>query len=127
LQVNPAAFFNECESRPAHIDLPPEIIDAPVLPMMVLPLTDAIVHGLERSDRSGTIRIAASTAEGRLRLAISDNGGGFVSETPGDGIGSVRERLAARYEQGASLVLRQETAATEAVLEIPYQPIDSLM
>jgi Histidine kinase len=112
-----------------EIDLPPEIIDALILPMIVLPLTDhAIVHGIERSDNRGTIHIAASAADGRLRLAICHSGGGSISETQGDAIGSVRERLAARYGQGATLVLRNETAgATEAVLEIPYEPIDALV
>ena len=108
-----------------EIDLPSEIVDACMLPMLVLPLTDhAIVHGLERSDKGGTIRIAAGAADGRLRLTIFNSGPGFVPETQGDGIGSIRERLAALHGEGATLVLREGAGGgTEAVLEIPYEPI----
>lgn len=111
----------------SEIDLPDGIVAARILPMMVLPLIEhAIVHGFERSDKKGTIRIVASVEGERLRLAICDCGGGLVSKTDGDAIDSVRERLAARYGHSAWLVLREETAgATQAVVEMPYDPIDA--
>jgi len=111
-----------------EIESPSEAADARMPPMMLLPLTDhAIVHGLERSDAKGTIRVFAGTAEGRLRLTVVDSGVGFVLETRGDGIASIRDRLFALYGDGARLAFRKQVAGpTEAVLEIPYEPIDTL-
>lgn len=103
-----------------------ETADARMVPMVLLPLTDhAIVNGLERTDKGGTVRIAASVADGRLRLIIFATGAGLISGTQEDGIGSIRERLATLYGEGATLMARTEASgATEAVFEIPYERID---
>ena len=105
------------------IDVPADIRDARMPPMMMLPLADhAIVYGLETSQRKGAISIAVDVAAGRLRLLVVDRGAGFVPETRGDGIANIRERLAALYGADASLdVRRDDLDGTAAVLEIPYE------
>ena len=66
--------------------------------MMLLPLVDhAIVHGLETTRADGTRRIAIGIAGGRMRLTIADSGAGFVPESGGDGVATIRERLMALY------------------------------
>ena len=98
--------------------------DARMPPMMLLPLVDhAIVHGLERHRAEGTLGIAIDVASGRLRLRIADSGAGFVPEIGGDGIASIRERLAALYGRDARLDLHPNDAegGTEAVLDIPLE------
>jgi hypothetical protein len=106
-----------------EIKAPPEIRDVRMPPMMLLPLIDhAIVAGLEPSTATGTISIRTEVIDGRLRLAIADSGAAFVPEVGGDGIDSIRERLAALFGENARLDLRRaEAQATEAVLEIPLE------
>jgi hypothetical protein len=105
------------------IRVPPGLEDARMPPMMLLPLVDhAIVHGLERSRADGTLGIAIDAAEDRLRLRIVDSGAGFVPETGGDGIGSIRDRLAALYGSDARLELTTHaTGNTEALMDIPCE------
>jgi LytS/YehU family sensor histidine kinase len=106
-----------------EIQAPPHIRDVRMPPMMLLPLIDhAIVAGLEPSTATGTISIHTKVIDGRLRLAIADSGAAFVPEVGGDGIDSIRERLAALFGENARLDLRRaEAQATEAVLEIPLE------
>jgi LytS/YehU family sensor histidine kinase len=104
------------------IDLPAAARDVRMPPMMLLPLVDhAIVYGIERSvTATGTIRIETRVGNGRLRLAITDSGAGFVPDGDGDGIASVRERLAALYgEDGVPRHAPCRRIRDTAVLDIP--------
>lgn len=103
------------------IDIPSGSREAPMPPMMLLPLVDhAIVHGLEQSQADGALRIAVEIAESRLRLVIVDSGAGFVPEAAGDGIASIRERLAALFGNEARLELHvRDAGSTEAIMEFP--------
>jgi len=107
---------------------PGEAADARMPPMMLLPLVDhAIAHGLADPRSTGSIRIRTGVADQKVRLEIVDSGIGFFPGSEDDGISSIRERLSALYGTDASLVLRpKEGSATEAVLEIRYEPGDAL-
>lgn len=109
------------------IDVPDGIGDARMPPMMLLPLIDhAVVRGLAPTQEMGTLLITMEIVGGRLRLKLTDSGAGFVPEAGGDGIGDIRERLQALYGNDASLELaRVEQRATRAVMEIPYERIES--
>jgi LytS/YehU family sensor histidine kinase len=92
--------------------------------MVLLPLIDhAIVYGLEPSHSGGSIRIATSISQGKLRLTVLDSGAGFVEAGPGnDGIQAIRDRLDALYGREAQLVLKaEESHGTRAVMEIPCE------
>jgi hypothetical protein len=107
-----------------EIRVPEGLEAARMPPMMLLPLIDhAIVHGLERQRAEGTLGIAIDVAANRLRLRIADSGAGFVPGVGGDGIASIRERLAALYGDDARLDLHAQNAGggTEAVLDIPLE------
>ncbi len=78
-----------------RIEVPPELLDCIIPKFMLQPLVEnAILHGLNNRE-SGTIRITAETlGDGRMRLAVTDNGCGIsddVLETLTAG-GSLRER-----------------------------------
>jgi LytS/YehU family sensor histidine kinase len=88
------------------IDVPPNHADARLPPMMLLPLVDhAVVHGLAPANAMATISIKTQISDDRLRLIIVDNGAGFVPETEGSGLASIRERLDALYGEQATLNL----------------------
>ena len=106
-----------------ELEVPPELANARMPPMMLLPLVDhAIVHGLERNHVDGAFRITVDAFGGRLRLTIADTGAGFVREAGNAGMTSIAERLHALYGDAARLELRaHDNTGTEAVMEIPYE------
>ena len=61
-----------------------------ILPLLLQPIVEnGIVHGLERVDGHGLIRIQISTEESDLFITISDNGAGMDEET----LHALRERV----------------------------------
>ena len=93
-------------------------------PMMLLPLVDhAVGHRLADPRSTGSIRIRAGLEDEKVRLEITDSGVGFLPRRADHDIAAIRERLSALYGGDASLVLRStEGSATEAVLQIRYEP-----
>ena len=108
------------------IDVPADVRDARMPPMMLLPLIDhAVVRGLEPATADGSIGIAARVAGGRLVLTVEDRGAGVVPETEGEGIAAIRQRLDALFPGSAKLELRRAgPQATEAVLDLPVETAD---
>ena len=104
-----------------EIDSRPEAGDARMPPMMLLPLIDhAILHGLAEPTATVALRLRARIEDVNLRLDVTDLGGGFHPDAEGEALAGIRERLAALYGVGASLVLRStESGATEAALQLP--------
>ena len=107
-----------------EIDVPSELVEMPFPPLMLPSLVEnAIKHGLEPQREGGMVRIAASLADGRLRLTVTDTGRGF-SETPGAGVGlaNIRERLAALYGDAARLTMvANEPQGVVASIEVPAE------
>jgi hypothetical protein len=105
------------------IDIPPDVGDARMPPMMLLPLIDhTVVRGLGPASEGGAVRIAAQVVAGRLRMTIVDSGAAIVPDMDADGIASIRQRLEALYGGDATLdVHRAGERATEAVLDLPLQ------
>ncbi len=106
-----------------EIDVPPELMEMPFPPLMLPSLVEnAIKHGLEPQREGGTVTIRAS-ANGKLRLSVSDTGRGFA-DTLGSGVGlaNIRERLAALYGDKGKLTLEaREPHGVEAVIEVPRE------
>lgn len=93
----------------AKYELPAELEDAKVPGMILQPLVEnSVKHAVAPSSGTVTITLAAREEYGRLVLTVSDDGRGEdKGETrPGYGIGlaNVRERLAARFGDAASIV-----------------------
>jgi hypothetical protein len=106
------------------ISIPEALADARMPPMMLLPLIDhVLVYGLEPAHADGAIRIESEVGGGRLRLTITDSGAGFVPGGNAGNLNSIDERLHALYGDDAALRLAQLAgSATQAVLDIPYEP-----
>jgi LytS/YehU family sensor histidine kinase len=89
--------------------------------MLVTLVENAIRHGVSPLPQGGEVRIAATHADGRLRVQVSDTGRG-LAESSGSGVGlaNISARLATLYGTGAQLLLAQNAAGgVTATLDLP--------
>ena len=111
-----------------RIDVRDTLRDAAVPPLMLLTLVEnAIKHGIEPKPGPGSICIEAREHLGALVVSVTDDGVGFsaVSEC-GLGLRNLREQLAIRYGDQASLSLARSTAGpTVASLLLPHERLEA--
>ena len=94
----------------AKYELPAELEDVRVPGLILQPLVEnSVKHAVAPSSGTVTITLAAREEYGRLVLTVSDDGnggGGNADARAGHGIGlaNVRERLAARFGEEATIV-----------------------
>jgi signal transduction histidine kinase len=106
----------------------PTAVESALVPTFVLqPLVEnALEHGVDRLDGSGTVEIDAARDGDSLVLAVRDNGAGERADAHaglGIGLTNTRARLAALYGDAAALALRpRPNGGTEVVLRLPYRP-----
>ena len=97
------------ERLQVKIELPDSLANAAVPGLILQPLVEnAIKHGVSQTNRPVLIEVSAAEASGRLILTVTDNGPGHVTEDddgrlPGIGLANVRDRLAARFGDRASM------------------------
>ena len=107
------------------IEVPPELRDARLPPMMLLTLTEnAIKHGLNPLPEGGFIRISARIEGSELRLEVADSGQGFVKTSGGGtGLSNIRARLSGIYGRGAQLrVGVNKPRGVSATIALPFVP-----
>ena len=112
----------------SQLDLPPELADQPVPPLLLQPLVEnAVKHGLEPHVQGGRLIVSAQRVDGSLVLRVRDTGTGLsVPATDGTrfGLQQVRERLAALHGDAATLELAaaaDEDGGTLATVTIPIR------
>jgi signal transduction histidine kinase len=93
-----------------HIDLPQELRDLPVPPLLLQPLIEnSIKHGLEPKVEGGRIEVVARCDADCLVLTVRDSGVGLSpsASTSGTrfGLAQVRQRLATLYAERAQVGL----------------------
>ena len=104
------------------IDLPADAATVLVPRLLLQPLAEnALRHGLAPLPAGGTLRIAATRTGDRVTIRVFNDGAPLpTSMRQGVGLAMTRERLAARYGDAASLVLRPAAGGgVEAVVEVP--------
>jgi two-component sensor histidine kinase len=82
---------------------------------------ELVRNGLKHAfpDRSGALKVSLSAADGRVRLAVRDDGVGLdATETSADGFGVVLVELLARQLRG-EFELAAATPGVEAVVRFP--------
>jgi hypothetical protein len=103
-------------------DAPEALLGLAFPPMMLVTLVEnAIRHGLTPLPEGGEVRISARLADGRLRVAVTDDGAGLSeSSGPGVGLANIRARLATVYGGNARLLLAANTpSGVVATIELP--------
>jgi sensor histidine kinase YesM len=114
------------ERLTVKIDVPPDLLDATLPPMMLLTLVEnAIRHGLGPLPEGGTITIRATRARERLGVAVMDDGAGFAKGFGGGiGLANTRARLKALYGERGQLTLDANPGGgVIAGLELPFETV----
>jgi two-component system sensor histidine kinase AlgZ len=94
---------------------------ARVPPLLLQPLVEnAVRHGVEPSDRGGTIRIRTRASRGRALISI-DNSLPDTPSQPGNGIAlqNVRERLRLMHDVAAAFDTQRESARFRVQIAVP--------
>jgi two-component system sensor histidine kinase AlgZ len=94
---------------------------ARVPPLLLQPLVEnAVRHGVEPSDRGGTIRIRTRASRGRALISI-DNSLPDVPSQPGNGIAlkNVRERLRLMHDVAAAFETQREASRFRVQIAVP--------
>lgn len=106
-----------------QIQVPEQLKRVPLPPMMLQTLVEnAIKHGLEPSQRGGTVWITAREADGKSAITVADDGRGFSDDVGGTGIGlkNIRERLRLAYGEAASFaIVSNYPAGVAATITVP--------
>ena len=112
------------------IDVPAELLDASLPPLLLQPLVEnAVHHGLEPSTEGGTVSVRAWLEGGQLHLSVCDDGIGLgapASRLPRPGAGSaldnIRARLDGLFGHRAALHLQPgpRGCGVLASLQLPY-------
>lgn len=106
----------------AEVDVPDELLDRPVPPMVLLTLVEnALKHGLQPMVEGGSVQVQARSREGRITLTVADTGRGMGSASGhGTGLANLRARLRATYGAVASLSLAvNEPRGVVATVTLP--------
>jgi hypothetical protein len=118
------------------LDLPNALASVHVPPLILQSLVEnSIVHGLEPQVAGGSITVSAQQEGDTLVLQVADTGAGFNStHTPeGFGIQQVRERLATRYSNQATLnfvaayAIKQGAAGQKGIQNAPASGTTALL
>lgn len=104
----------------------PDALEALVPQFILQPLLEnAFDHGIARTSGPGTIDISASTLDGKLEIAITDNGAtanraGVSSKKQGMGLANTRRRLEQLYGTAQSISLEKlPERGTRVAVSIP--------
>lgn len=116
------------------VDLPPELAEVEIPPMLVQPLVEnAVTHGIEPCMHGGRIMLSArALGHDAVQVIIADTGVGFghahgkgTSMGTGLGLTHVRERLARIFGASAAMQIEENVPRGVVVrLTLPIAPRD---
>jgi two-component system, LytTR family, sensor kinase len=123
LEIEAARFPERLVTR---FDVPRELETASVPGLILQPLVEnAVKYAVSPTSKPVTVTISAREEYGRLVIEVSDNGPGAAQNGRagfGIGLANVRDRLAARYGDAATLVAGPvDGGGWRAVLRLPLE------
>jgi LytS/YehU family sensor histidine kinase len=110
-----------------RVDAPEATLEylVPTFAVQIL-VENAIRHAIAPRAAGGFLDVRADEADGRLRIAVQDEGDGeaIAERFEGSrmGLRLLQDRLTALYRGGASLELRSVERGTRAELQLPVRP-----
>jgi two-component system, LytTR family, sensor histidine kinase AlgZ len=110
-----------------EIHVEPGLEQSAVPPLSLQTLVENSVKYAVSPSRSGAIiRVCAARKDGRLDLAVEDDGPGFESdaEPPGHGLALLRERLRMTCGESATLAVARKRGATVVRIQVPVSVAD---
>jgi hypothetical protein len=104
-----------------RVDVPDDMAEVPMPPMIVLPLIHHAIAARRADERgSRSLDIRASRPDGRVEVEISDSAQGLLPNADDSAITAVRERLAALFGDEAVLTFDASgPAGSLAVIDLP--------
>jgi sensor histidine kinase YesM len=82
---------------------------------------NSVKYAISPRRNGGSISVRASTADGRVRIEVEDDGPGFDPDAiPGShGLALLRQRLALTYGDRATLRIYSDAGGTRVIIELP--------
>lgn len=110
-----------------RISIDPETLDAAVPNMLLQPLVEnAIKHGISPRPEGGNIEIQAHRQDGKLFVAIIDDGLGMADASSKDGVGLIntRERLKHLYNNAHTFNLNSSPGKGVTIrISVPFREV----
>lgn len=105
------------------IEVPAELeaIDVPPLAVQTI-VENSVKYGVAPRRAGGEIRVTAYAAQGRVHIAVSDDGPGFEPEAmaAGHGLDNLQARLAALFDNAAALDIARMDEQTIVTISLPH-------
>ena len=104
------------------LDVSAEAAGHEVPPLAVETLVEnSVKHAIAPRPEGGRVRVQGAVADGRLVLSVWDDGPGFTEAAvrPGHGLDSLRQRLAARFGEAATLTIGRRDGGTLVTVALP--------
>ena len=104
----------------AEYDLPESLTGALVPGLILQPLVEnSVKHAVAPASRKVTITLSAREEYGRLVVTVADDGKGAPRDGLGIGLGNVRDRLAARFGDEATVVSGPTSSGFATEIRLP--------
>jgi signal transduction histidine kinase len=122
LEIERVRFHDRLRPR---IEVDPAALDLMVPNLLLQPLVEnALRHGVGRRAGASLVEVRGTRNNGKLRLAVRDDGPGLAANNSSAGVGiglrNTRERLSELYGKNFGFELRDaEGGGAEVVIELP--------
>jgi sensor histidine kinase YesM len=125
LEIERARFGDRLRYQ-MDVDADLQTVEVPPLSLQTL-VENSVKHAISTRLDGGNIRICARSANGVVRMEVSDDGPGFSREAirPGHGLDNLQGRLEALFGAQAELAIEQRSGQTAVSVTLPRNYLGS--
>jgi LytS/YehU family sensor histidine kinase len=112
------------------VEVPAEFASVEVPPLSLQTLVEnSVKYAVSHRRDGGEVRISARLESGSVRIEVSDDGPGFTTESivEGHGLDNVQGRLAALFDDRASLSISKLDGRTRVTIAVPNESAAATM